>query len=103
MSRLLKAVLMSAGAILIAFSSSGGRAQPASERAVEQYSCKDVMREAGADRDVAVAFLHGFLLGKSGSSKFDLITLSKQTDDFFERCLSNPNEKAVDVMMNIKK
>jgi hypothetical protein len=24
------------------------------------------MRESGANRDVAVAFLHGFLLGKSG-------------------------------------
>jgi len=103
MSRLFKTALMTASVTLIAFTSSSGNAQPASERAIEQYSCKDVMREAGADRDVAVAFLHGFLLGKSGSSKFDLITLSKQTDEFFDRCLSNPNDKAVDVMTNIKK
>ena len=40
------------------------------------------MRESGADRDVAIAFLHGYLLGKSGSSKFNLDVLHKQSNDF---------------------
>ena len=71
-------------------------------RTVEQYSCKDVMRERGPDRDVAIAFLHGFVLGKSGQSKFDLEKLHKESDAFIERCLDNPSEPAIQAMTRIK-
>ena len=71
-------------------------------RAVEQYSCKDVMRERGPDRDVAIAFLHGFLLGKSGQTKFDLEKLYKESDAFIERCLDNPAEPALQAMIKVK-
>ncbi len=77
-------------------------AQGGNTRTIEQYTCKDVMRESGANRDVTIAFLHGFLLGKSGSSAFDLDALHKQTSDFIEHCLDNPSEKAVDAMAKIK-
>ena len=79
-----------------------GSAQQAGKRSVEQYTCKDVMREHGADRDVAIAFLHGFLLGKSGSSTFDRAVLQRQTKDFIDQCLDNPGKKAVDVMARVK-
>ena len=72
-------------------------------RTVEQYACKDVMRERGADRDVAIAFLHGFLLGKSGVTKFDLEMLHKQSDAFIERCLENPAEPALEAMLKVKR
>ena len=78
-------------------------AQNSKSRTVEQYSCKDVMRESGASREVAIAFLHGFLLGKSGGDTFNLDVLHKQTAEFIEQCLDNPNEKAVDVMSKLKK
>ena len=71
------------------------------DRTVEQYSCKDIMRESGANRDVAIAFLRGFMLGKSGSTKFNLDVLHKQSDDFIERCLANPDEKAMDAMAKV--
>jgi hypothetical protein len=77
-------------------------AQQPNTRTVEQYRCKDVMREHGADRDVMIAFLHGFLLGKSGSSTFDRAGFHRQTRDFIDRCLDNPSEKAVDVMEKVK-
>jgi hypothetical protein len=77
-------------------------AQGVNSRSIEQYTCKDVMREHGANRDVTIAFLHGFLLGKSGDSKFDLDILHKQTSDFIERCLDNPAERAVDAMAKVK-
>jgi len=77
-------------------------AQSQADRTVEQYSCMDVMRESGPNRDIAIAFLHGYLVGKSGASKFNLETLAKQTDAFIEQCLENPKEKAQDVMMKIK-
>jgi HdeA/HdeB family len=84
---------------LIASSVVSAEPQP---RTIEQYMCKDVMRESGANRDVAIAFLHGYLLGKSGSSKFDLDALHKQSDDFIEQCLDNPAQKAVYVMAKVK-
>jgi hypothetical protein len=77
-------------------------AQDVADRTVEQYTCKDILREGGANRDVAIAFLHGYLLGKSGSSKFNIGAMTKQTDEFIDRCLDNPAGKAVDVMTKIK-
>ena len=77
-------------------------AQGVSTRSIEQYTCKDVMREHGGNRDVTIAFLHGFLLGKSGGSTMDIDLLHKQTSDFIEHCLDNPAERAVDAMSKIK-
>ena len=74
-------------------------AQNQSDRTVEQYLCKDIMRESGADRDSAITFLHAFLLGKSGSSRFNLDVLQRRTDAFIDRCLEHPNEKAISVML----
>ena len=77
-------------------------AQDIGDRTIEQFACKDVIRESGSNRDVAIAFLHGYLLGKSGNSKFNLDILKKQTDVFIDRCLENPNEKALDSMLKVK-
>jgi hypothetical protein len=92
------------GSILFLFALGLGpaSAQNAKDRTVEQYPCKDVVRESGADRDVAIAFLHGFLLGKSGGSKFNLDVLHKQSNDFIERCLDNLAERALDSMSKVK-
>ena len=78
-------------------------AQPGADRTIEQYSCKDVMREGAGSREIAVAFLHGYLLGKSGSSKFNLVDLEKQSDNFVEYCLDHPAEKAEAAMIQSKK
>ena len=93
-----------AAAVLAGFALSANPAwaQDTKDRVVEQYTCKDVMRESGGNRDVVIAFLHGFLLGKSGSSKFNVDTLRKESDDFIERCLDNPGEKAVDAASKVK-
>ena len=78
-------------------------AQAAPDRMVEQYLCKDVMRENGGNRDVAIAFLHGFLLGKSGTSNFNVEVLRKQSDQFIEMCLEKTGDKAVDVMSAVRR
>jgi hypothetical protein len=77
-------------------------AQDSSARNIEQYTCKDIMRESDDSRTTAIAFLHGFLLGKSGSPAFDVEAMAKQTDSFVDYCLDHPNEKAVAVMMKSK-
>ena len=78
-------------------------AQTATDRTVELFTCKDVMREPNTSREVAIAFLHGYLLGKSGGSKFNVEILEKQTSAFIEECLDNPQSKAADVMAKLKK
>ena len=98
-ARLVAAVSLLASTPAFAQSSS----QDVMDRTVEQYKCRDVMRENGANRDVAVAFLHGFLLGKSGSQRFNLDTLHRQTEEFVELCLNNPDSRAVDQMTTVKK
>ena len=100
-SKLAKLVLVAA-ALTGGFHSGGTWAQDSQTRTVEQYTCKDIMRESGADRDIAIAFLHGFLLGKTGATSFKLDVLHKQTSDFIERCLNSPGDKAVDVMSTLK-
>ena len=78
-------------------------AHTATDRAVELFTCKDVMREPNTSREVAIAFLHGWLLGKSGNSKFNVEVLEKQTNAFINECLDNPTAKAADVMAKLKK
>ena len=97
-----KATWLGSLVLLLAAGLGSAPAQDAKDRSVEQYLCKDVVRESGADRDVAIAFLHGFLLGKSGSAKFNLDVLQKQSNAFIERCLDNPGERALDAMSKIK-
>ena len=93
-----------AGAILITGTAAAqDKKQDVGDRTVAQYTCKDMMRESGGNRDVAIAFLHGFMLGKSGGSTFNVETLRKQTDAFIERCLDNPGLRAADVMSEIRK
>jgi hypothetical protein len=95
--------IMAAAALLIAASpGDGAGAQPGAERSVDQYTCKDIMREDGAAREVAIGFLHGYLVGKSGSPKFNLADLQKQTDGFIDHCLDNPKDKAEQAMMKQK-
>src|SRR5689334_10343960 len=102
MKRILSTMLAVA-ACGLAMGSTANSQQPNMDRAVEQYQCKDVMREGGANRDVAIAFLHGYMLGKSNTGNFNLDVLERQTDSFIERCLNNPTEKAVDAMATAKK
>ena len=94
---------LSAAAILLAASPVGAWAQDANGRTVEQYSCEDLMREHGGNRDVTIVFLHGYLLGKSDRSSFNIDDLHKQTSAFIEYCLDNPGEHAVDAMAKIKR
>jgi HdeA/HdeB family len=73
--------------------------QSRSDRMIELFTCKDVMRQPSTNREIAIAFLHGYLLGKSGNSKFNVEILESQSNAFIEQCLDNPQSKAIDVMM----
>ena len=98
-----KFLIAASSLILVLAGTMTALAQSNMDRTIEQYECKDIMRDSGVNRDVSIAFLHGFLLGKSGSAAFNLDSIKRQTDAFVERCLSNPTEKAVDAMTAVKK
>ena len=97
---------MSARVLFVALtlaSTGSALAEDNGDRTIDQYACKDIVRESGSLRDVAIAFLHGYALGKSGNAQFNLTALMKQTDSFLDRCIENPSQKAIDVMLSVKK
>jgi len=96
--------MAASGLLVLAAVLSAGRAaaQDAKMRTVDEYTCKDVMRETGRNREVAIAFLHGYLLGKSGAKAVDLNAFGKQTAAFIEQCLDHPNDGAAATMLKIK-
>lgn len=65
---------------------------------VNDFLCKDILRTSGEDRNIAVAFMHGYLLGKSGKSTFNKAELSEATDHFIEACLDNTKGGALDTL-----
>lgn len=93
--------LVAATAALALLAPSAGFAQTATDRSIDQYTCKQVMREGPTARETSIAFLHGYLLGKSNSVKFNVETLLKRTDSFIDSCLDNPSAKAIDIMMKV--
>jgi len=84
------------------FGTGAALAQGNDERSVDQYLCKDIMRDSGASRDVAMAFIHAYLLGRANATTFNVAKMRQQNEAFINRCLDNPNEKALDAMMKVK-
>lgn len=100
LKRLVSAVLISTS--FAAFSSSAMAAET-DDKDLNDYSCKDVMRFSGEHREVAIALLHGYFLGKQGKTAFNTDTLSGRTDKFIDHCLDNPTVKALDSMASVSK
>ena len=92
-----------AGAVIFSAVAGSAIAQDNGDRTVDQYTCKDILRENGAPREVAIGFLHGYVLAKGGGTKFNIETMLKQTDAFIDHCLDNSKDKAIDAMMKATK
>jgi hypothetical protein len=78
--------------------SSVSLAQDKGPKDLNSYLCKDIMRLSGEHRSIAIAFLHGYLLGKKGTTAFDTQKMAEATDQFIEYALDNPTAKALDGM-----
>lgn len=72
-------------------------------RDFKDNTCKDVMRLTGQDRDVALALAHGYVLGKKGTTKYEIDKLAQITDKFIDHCLDNPKENALAAFEKIAK
>ena len=62
---------------------------------LEAFSCKEVMILSGEDRDISIAFAHGYMLGKNDTTKYEIDKLAKITDAFIDYCLDHPTENAL--------
>jgi hypothetical protein len=68
---------------------------------LNDYLCKDVMLLSGEDRDIALALLHGFRLGEKKTTQFVTEVLAKDTDEYLNYCLDNPNANALDAFRKL--
>jgi hypothetical protein len=59
------------------------------------------MRLSGNDRDIAIAFAHGYVLGKKGTTQYDVDALAQITDRFIDYCLDHPADKALQSFENL--
>ena len=65
------------------------------QKNLNDFVCKDVMRLSGSDRDNTLALVHGYRLGKMNTTTYEIEVLSGLTDRFIDHCLDNPNDKAL--------
>ena len=69
--------------------------EPAKPNDLNSYRCKDIMRLSGEDREVALALVHGYRLGKKGTTQYQTEVLAEITDKFIDYCLDHPQEGAL--------
>lgn len=94
---LMMAVLLGAGVPV------ASQAADDATKDLSSYQCKDFMRVGGSEREIAIAFLHGYLLGKAGSTIFSTDAAHKDNEQFIEHCLDNPNDKVIAAMSKFSK
>ena len=66
----------------------GGSAALAGElsepKDLKDSQCKDVMILSGEDREIAIAFAHGYMLGKKNTTRYVPAELGDDTDKFMD-------------------
>jgi hypothetical protein len=78
------------------FAGSTAIAGPLSEpKDLKESKCKDIMILSGEDREIAIAFAHGYMLGKKNTTKYVPEELGNATDNFMDYCLDHPNDNAL--------
>ena len=62
---------------------------------LKDSQCRDVMILSGEDREIAIAFVHGYMLGKKNTTRYVPEKLGEATDKFMDYCLDNPKDNAL--------
>lgn len=57
---------------------------------ISKMTCKELMSGDDTDREVGIAFFHGFMAGKKDNIIVDVNKVSSLTDKVKDYCLSNP-------------
>ncbi len=69
--------------------------EPSTQKDLNEFLCKDVMRLSGSERENALALVHGYRLGKMNTTQYEIEALAAITDKFIDHCLDNPNDNAL--------
>ena len=69
--------------------------EESTQKNLNDFVCKDVMRLSGSERENTLALAHGYRLGKMNTTTYEIEVLSDLTDRFIDYCLDNPNDKAL--------
>jgi len=88
-------VAMIAAAFFTGGSAVAASTSKAGMKDLGELTCKDVMRLSGEDRQIALAFAHGYVLGKKGKTQYNVDALAQITDKFIDHCLDNPKANAL--------
>jgi hypothetical protein len=93
----LRAVSFVALAGLSLATASASSSEPVAPKDLGGYTCKEIMRLSGEDRDIAVALAHGYVMGKKNTTLFETDAMARTTDNFINDCLDHPTENALAV------
>jgi len=63
---------------------------------IGKLTCKELMSGNDSDREIGMAFYHGFLTGKKNNMVINLHEMSAKTDRVKDYCLSNPTGTVMD-------
>jgi len=96
MSKSLRTLMTAAVTSALFFAGSAAVAEePSTQKDLSEFTCKDLMRLSGSERENSLAFVHGYRLGKMNTTQYEIEALAAITDKFIDHCLDNPNDKAL--------
>ena len=96
MSKSLRNLMTAAVASALFFGGSATLAEePSTQKDLKGFTCKDIMRLSGSERENALAFVHGYRLGKMNTTQYEIEALAAITDQYIDHCLDNPNDNAL--------
>lgn len=59
---------------------------------LSSLSCRALLQAGGADRDLLMALLHGYVAGKADKATLDTVSMSFVTDAVVDHCIDKPND-----------
>lgn len=69
---------------------------PGSTVDLNKMTCKELMQGNDNDREIGIAFYHGFLAGKKDNTLINLHKTSAHSELVRDYCLSNPTSTVMD-------
>jgi len=70
---------------------------------ISKMTCKQLMSGNDVDREVGLAFFHGYFAGKKNQQTIDLPAASALSDKVRDFCLSNPTGTVMDSFIKLGK
>lgn len=74
-----------------------------SVRDLSTVTCKEIMGADDRERELSMAYMHGYINGKANRTTLDLDKNAAITDKVREYCLSNPTAKFAKTFENLSK